>query len=373
MSVVLNHAINGHSATSVDPDYVVFPSAQSIDINSVDDSISIGDPNGDIADVTAANALKVDGSAVIQPISAASLPLPSGAATAARQDTSNTSLASIDGHIDVALSSRLKPADTLTAVTTVGTITNVVHVDDNSGSLTVDGAITANAGTNLNTSLLALDSTVAKDTSLSTINTSVNTLLKPANTLAAVTTLGTITNVVHVDDNSGSLTIDGTVAASQSGTWNINNVSGTVSLPTGASTETTLSARLAEATFTTRINTLGQKAMASSTPVVIASDQSVLSIKGVGFSTMTQTAVNATNVNATLLAANASRRYVLVYNQSGSTVFVSFGATAAVANTGLRLANNSSYEITADNLFLGALNVIKVGAAAASIDVMEGA
>lgn len=46
---------------------------------------------------------------------------------------------------------------TLTAVTTVGTVTNVVHVDDNSGSLTVDGTVTSNAGTNLNTSLLALE------------------------------------------------------------------------------------------------------------------------------------------------------------------------------------------------------------------------
>src|SRR5262245_24049449 len=39
-----------------------------------------------------------------------------------------------------------------------------------------------------------------------------------------------------VSDAGSSLTVDGTVAATQSGTWNINNVSGTVSLPTGAST-----------------------------------------------------------------------------------------------------------------------------------------
>lgn len=65
-----------------------------------------------------------------------------------------------NANLDVALSTRLKPADTLTAVTTVGTITNVVHVDDNAGSLTVDGAVTANAGTNLNTSALTLDATV---------------------------------------------------------------------------------------------------------------------------------------------------------------------------------------------------------------------
>jgi hypothetical protein len=41
---------------------------------------------------------------------------------------------------------------------------------------------------------------------------------------------------------SGALVADvtGTVAATQSGTWNINNVSGTISLPTGAATEATL-------------------------------------------------------------------------------------------------------------------------------------
>lgn len=123
----------------------------------------------DLSKTTAnATAIKVDGSAVTQPVSATNL--------------------------DVALSTRLKPADTLAAVTTVGTITNVVHVDDNAGSLTIDNA-------NLDVAL--------------------STRLKPADTLAAVTTVGTITNVVHVDDNAGSLTVDGTVAATQSGTWTV--------------------------------------------------------------------------------------------------------------------------------------------------------
>jgi hypothetical protein len=53
---------------------------------SADSPIAIiADINGNLADVTAANALKVDGSAVTQPVSAASLPLPAGAATAALQ------------------------------------------------------------------------------------------------------------------------------------------------------------------------------------------------------------------------------------------------------------------------------------------------
>lgn len=49
-------------------------------------------------------------------------------------------------------------------------------------------------------------------------------------------------------------------------------------LPTGAATEATLSTRLADATFTTRINTQGQKTMAASTPVVVASDQSTIPV-----------------------------------------------------------------------------------------------
>ena len=51
-----------------------------------------------------------------------------------------------------------------------------------------------------------------------------------------VTLANDSTGLISVDDNGGSLTVDGTVAATQSGTWNVTNVSGTVSLPTGAAT-----------------------------------------------------------------------------------------------------------------------------------------
>lgn len=43
-------------------------------------------------------------------------------------------------------------------------------------------------------------------------------------------------SAVNIQDGGNSITVDGTVAATQSGTWNITNVSGTVSLPTGAAT-----------------------------------------------------------------------------------------------------------------------------------------
>ena len=57
------------------------------------------DGSGDKATVTAAKALKVDGSAVTQPVSAASLPLPTGASTSTLQTTGNTSLSSIDSKL----------------------------------------------------------------------------------------------------------------------------------------------------------------------------------------------------------------------------------------------------------------------------------
>lgn len=43
-------------------------------------------------------------------------------------------------------------------------------------------------------------------------------------------------SAVNIQDGGNSITVDGTVAATQSGTWNVTNISGTVSLPTGAAT-----------------------------------------------------------------------------------------------------------------------------------------
>jgi hypothetical protein len=56
--------------------------------------------------------------------------------------------------------------------------------------------------------------------------------------LAAIISAGKLL----VDIGSSTVSISGTVPVSQSGTWNITNISGTISLPTGAATESTLSA-----------------------------------------------------------------------------------------------------------------------------------
>lgn len=52
------------------------------------------------------------------------------------------------------------------------------------------------------------------------------------------------TNPMPINDAGGSVTVDGTIAATQSGAWNVTNVSGTVSLPTGASTSANQSTQI---------------------------------------------------------------------------------------------------------------------------------
>lgn len=48
-------------------------------------------------------------------------------------------------------------------------------------------------------------------------------------------------DVLTIPAITGSVTVSGSVTANQGGAWNITNISGTVSLPTGAATEATLS------------------------------------------------------------------------------------------------------------------------------------
>lgn len=78
-----------------------------------------------IQGITSMTALKVDGSAVTQPISAASLPLPSGASTAAKQPalgspgTASTDVLTIQGHAS------MTPLQVTGATAGTATMTNV--------------------------------------------------------------------------------------------------------------------------------------------------------------------------------------------------------------------------------------------------------
>lgn len=137
-------------------------------------------------------AWKVDGSSVTQPVSATSLPLPTGAATAALQTQPGVDIGdvtvnnAVGGPVPVRLSDgsafqSIAEIDTDTTTATLnkaafglivagsggpvaitGDAANGLDVDVTriTGTVTVAGTVTANAGTNLNTSALALDATL---------------------------------------------------------------------------------------------------------------------------------------------------------------------------------------------------------------------
>lgn len=69
------------------------------------------------------------------------------------------------------------------------------------------------------------------------------------------------------------------IPVTQSGTWNLNNISGTISLPTGAATSANQATANASLSSIDTKLTHGQAIMASSVPVVLASDQSVISVQ----------------------------------------------------------------------------------------------
>lgn len=154
---------------------------------------------------------------------------------------------------------------------------------------------------------------------------------------------------VNIQDGGNSITIDAT----------------TLPLPTGAATEATLATRLADATFTARVNTLGQKTMANSTPIVIASDQSAIPVT---FSTTTTTLATVTSVSvsttvATLSASNAAKTQVIVFNEAG-TLFVKLGAGATSASYSYRLTANTALEI---NGYAGIVTAIKSAGTTAAL------
>ena len=109
--------------------------------------------------------------------------------------------------------------------------------------------------------------------------------ISPANTLSVngsgqigisnFPTTQPVSGVVSVGNFPGTQAVSGNINAAQSGAWNITNISGTISLPTGAATSANqTSGNTSLSTLATNLPAKGQTTMTGSLPVVIASNQS---------------------------------------------------------------------------------------------------
>ena len=93
---------------------------------------------------------------------------------------------------------------------------------------------------------------------------------------------------------------------------------------------------------------LGQKAMTASFPVVIASDQSFVSVTAtpVASATATQSSVADSATSVTILAANSARLGSSVANDSTVTLYLRLSATAATTTAyTVALVANAYYEV----------------------------
>jgi hypothetical protein len=325
------------------------------------------------------NGLKVDVQASV---------LPTGAATASLQTSGNASLTSIDsktatlGQKTMAGSEPVVIASDQSAVPVSGTVAAT-----QSGAWTV----TANAGTNLNTSALALDTSVTglQVSQGSTTSGEKGPLIQGAVTTAApsYTTAQTsplsltTTGALRTDASGSTQPVSGTVAATQSGTWTVQpgntanttpwlatisqgGNSATVSAGGALKTDGSASTQPVSGTVTanqggapwaeniTQIGgaslTIGQQVKSASIPVVLASNSDAQGVTQSGTwsnrildSNGASIALGQTSMASSLPVAIASNQSAIpvsgtvTANQGGAPWTVTGTGTAGTSATGV--------------------------------------
>jgi hypothetical protein len=167
-----------------------------------------------LASVSAAGAVKVDGSAITQPISAASLPLPTGAATAAGLTTIDVDLGIINANLT---NGNLKAAQQGTWTVQPGNTANTIawKVDGSAVTQPISGSVSLGVSTN--------KTNVLKTGTLVTTATTANQVV-----LTYTVTGGTTFFVEYVDLSGAQTTPAGGTSI----------VLGTISLETPSGTKT---------------------------------------------------------------------------------------------------------------------------------------
>lgn len=232
--------------------------------------------------LTLTGLLRVDGSGVTQPISASTLPLPTGAAT----EASLAKLTLAQGSTTSGQTGALILGAVSTAAPTYTT------AQSNPLSLTTAGALRVDAS---------------------------GTTQPVSGTVTVVQPTGT--NLHVVVDSSALPSGASTSALQTTGNASLSSIDG--KLP----------------------STLGQKTSANSLAVVIASDQSAIQVISALSTSGAITSVTASTSTGVLLASNASRKGATIYNDGLAQLFVACAATASTTAFTYKLQAGSSVNI----------------------------
>lgn len=307
------------------------------------DSLQVGgqDPSGDLVPMM----FNADGELLV---SVDDLPLPTGAATAANQLLEIGELQDIEADVE-AMSAKL-PA-TLGQKAMAASLSVVVSSDQS--TIPVSAAS------------LPLPTGAATEATLSSLNGKVTA----CDTGAVVVSSSALPTGAATEATLS--TLNGKVTACDTGAVVVSSSA----LPSGAATEATLAANgvligaVNEAapgtdTASSGLNgrlqriaqrltsmiaqlpaTLGQKTMANSLAVTMASDQSAVPTNEAGAGTGTTSNVASSASNVTILASNANRKGATVTNDSTAVLYLKFGATASTSSYTVQVPSMGYYEV----------------------------
>lgn len=358
-------------------------------------------PGGVSSPVTALNPLPITGT----------LALPSGAATEAKQDTGNASLASIAAEdfatqaTLAAVLAKIIAAPSTEAKQDAGN-TSLASIDGKlpaqvSGRVPVDGSGVTQPVSNANLDVaLSTLATSAKQPALvsgrvpvdpSGVTSPISAAALPLPSNAAAETGG---NLASITTNTGRIPAQGQALAAASLPVVLTAAQVTTLTPPAAITGFALESTLG--TMSAKLPaTLGQKAMSASMAVVLASDQASVPVaatltaettKVIGTvnvaasqtiaitkTDLTPSSPTASSVGVTsaqVLAAAATRKGLVLVNTSNNRISLGFGA-AAVLDSGITLYGPGGTFVMDDYCFdVGAVNAI-ASAAASNLAVQE--
>lgn len=306
--------------------------------------ITDGSGSGNNVTVTTGDALLVDGSSVTQPVSAVSLPLPTGASTSANQTTANTSLTTIATNTTTLATN----SPTLGQKTSAGSEPVVIASDQSTLNVALTSASTITVvqptGTNLHT--VVDSSALPTGASTSANQTTINTTLS---SIELNQTNGTQTT--QVSNFPATQPVSGTVTVTQATGTNLHTVVDSSALPVGASTSanqtsanTSLSSILANQTNGTQHTIIDSGTVIATQPT----GTNLHVVVDSGNITTTGTSTVSGTVTANQGTPNATPWNENIAQFGGTTV--SLGSKVSTSSMPVVIASDNTVAISAASL-----------------------
>ena len=318
--------------------------------------ITIADPETPTSYVTlTGSSLNVNITTASIAVTAASLPLPTGAATSALQTTGNTSLSTIITNT-TGVSTAANQTTGNASLSTIATNTTGLNSLTKNTGIVDANTIRVSPATDVTQAISAVSLPLPTGAATSALQTTGNSSLSSIDTKTPALVTGRVpvdgsavtqpisaaglplpsgasTSALQTTGNSSLSSIDGKITAVNTGAVVVSSSA----LPTGAATQTTL------ASIDAKFSALGQNTMAGSTPVVLASNHSDIYVKD-----QSSSYANITTTGTTTIKSGAGILRRLVINTKGSasntfTIYDSLTGSGTVIATIDMVNSVSSY------------------------------